>query len=366
MAIPFAHTPRRHYLSTVGPVDKPPTNSVESPRSEMSWGRGKLVAERRPSVYPFFSFSLTTIYWLLSTLLLSCTSPTPPPPPPPGPDTTSHDFIWHIDTLGDGNSSVLYDVAIINDTTIWAVGEIYLKDSSGQINPTVYGLTRWNGRVWDYERVAYRDFGPPQTYPGPLFAIQAFGPRDVYVCSYANLLHWDGSAWAEKAFFMTAIPFENQIQKMWGTSGTNLYCIGRKGGIFHFAGSSWQKIESGTTLPINDVWGSTDQVIAVASDKYLNQGRMLLGISAGTAQTLPDSGLPWSISSIWFVGGSRYYVGGDGLYETAQLGATWSVIPGAADTRYYKHVVRGNNTNDVFFAGSFGVMAHFNGSTWKG
>jgi hypothetical protein len=42
-------------------------------------------------------------------------------------DTTSHNFTWEIDTLGDGNSSVLRDVCIINDTCVWAVGEIYKK-----------------------------------------------------------------------------------------------------------------------------------------------------------------------------------------------------------------------------------------------
>ena len=42
-------------------------------------------------------------------------------------DTTSHNFTWEIDTLGDGGSSVLRDVAIINDTLAYAVGEIYKK-----------------------------------------------------------------------------------------------------------------------------------------------------------------------------------------------------------------------------------------------
>ena len=32
-----------------------------------------------------------------------------------GPDTTSHNFIWTIDTLGDGSGGYLYGVAIIND-----------------------------------------------------------------------------------------------------------------------------------------------------------------------------------------------------------------------------------------------------------
>ncbi|MGH2567306.1 MAG: hypothetical protein ACRDGA_03130 [Bacteroidota bacterium] len=37
------------------------------------------------------------------------------------PDTTSHNFAWQTFVLGDGNS-ILYDVAIVNDTLAYAVG----------------------------------------------------------------------------------------------------------------------------------------------------------------------------------------------------------------------------------------------------
>jgi len=38
-------------------------------------------------------------------------------------DTTSHNFIWEIDTLGIGGS-YLNDVAIIDENNIWVVGNI--------------------------------------------------------------------------------------------------------------------------------------------------------------------------------------------------------------------------------------------------
>ena len=40
-------------------------------------------------------------------------------------DTTSHDFSWKTFTFGGGGGSVLNDVAIVNDTLAYAVGEIY-------------------------------------------------------------------------------------------------------------------------------------------------------------------------------------------------------------------------------------------------
>ena len=49
-------------------------------------------------------------------------------------DTTSHDFTFSSYTFGgQAGSCALYDVAIIDENNIWAVGEIYLLDSLGSL-----------------------------------------------------------------------------------------------------------------------------------------------------------------------------------------------------------------------------------------
>ena len=58
-------------------------------------------------------------------------------------DTTSHNFTYQTFEFGEpltGNSSRLYDVAIINENDIWAVGEIYVNDSLGQADPIPYNV----------------------------------------------------------------------------------------------------------------------------------------------------------------------------------------------------------------------------------
>ena len=53
-------------------------------------------------------------------------------------DTTSHAFTWQSFTFGDGGGScTLYDVAIINDTLAYAVGEIY---TGGRCIMRQYGM----------------------------------------------------------------------------------------------------------------------------------------------------------------------------------------------------------------------------------
>ena len=70
-------------------------------------------------------------------------------------DTTSHNFTWQTFTFGDPatGGSVLYDVAIIDENDIWAVGEIYLLDTLGQPDPLLYNAVHWNGRQWEVKRI---------------------------------------------------------------------------------------------------------------------------------------------------------------------------------------------------------------------
>ena len=59
-------------------------------------------------------------------------------------DTTSHDFIFESFTFGDISNSYLFDVAIINENNIWAVGEIRIADTSA-IGYTKYNAVHWMG-----------------------------------------------------------------------------------------------------------------------------------------------------------------------------------------------------------------------------
>src|SRR3990172_9257403 len=111
-----------------------------------------------------------------------------------GPDTTSHNFMWTIDTLGDGASSVLNDVAIVNDTLIYAVGEIYLKDSTGQIDPLRYNLAIWNGTKWTLQRLPYNYQG--QQFVHPIQAVFDKGADDIWFGGN-GVIHWNGIQFVE-------------------------------------------------------------------------------------------------------------------------------------------------------------------------
>ena len=292
------------------------------------------------------------------------------PPPPNGPDTTSHNFIFSLDTLGDGNSSVLNDVAIISENNVWVVGELYYRDSVGGFSQPMFNAARWNGTVWELKRIQVRDFGGVVGI-FPLKAVFGFSGNDIWFASDADLIQWDGTAYRPRAFFMTSLSFDGQVKCMWGTSNNNLYCAGRTGSIYHFTGSGWQKLTSGTTVDIQDIWGATNaqngqtEILAVASFRSgFPQAKKLLRITGTIVSATSDSGLPIALSGVWFKPDKRYHVVGDGLYSSTRLGEPWQYEP-SLPLDYYKDAIRGIASNDVIISGSSGALWHYNGASWR-
>ena len=88
-------------------------------------------------------------------------------------NTTSHNFTWQkFEFGGIGGSSVLNDVAIIDENNIWVVGEIY-ADTTGQ----AYNAVHWNGTSWELKRIQTYFRGNLITVP--LDGIFAFSSTDI-------------------------------------------------------------------------------------------------------------------------------------------------------------------------------------------
>ncbi|MBI5475493.1 MAG: glucosyl transferase, partial [Ignavibacteriales bacterium] len=159
--------------------------------------------------------------------------------------------------------------------------------------------------------------------------------------------------------------------KLWGTSSSNLYVVGNQGAIAFFNGSSWRKIESGTTLDIQDIWGSIDkknnetEVIAVASNQWKSADRKILKISGMNCVMLSDNPLKYPLYSIYFESERKYYVAGDGIFEKKLLSdSIWRNKP-FDFAQYFIFRIRGSNLNNVIAVGGYGEAVHFNGSSWK-
>ncbi len=282
-------------------------------------------------------------------------------------DTTSHIFTWQETTLGDGSSSHLHDVAILNDTLAYAVGEIYLLDSSGQIDPIAYSVAIWNGASWQMKRLYYGGTNLISDIRG----ISAFGATDVWLAA-GGVFHWNGiGSQADLVFSRLTLPDPAAtIERVWGFSNTQLYGVGNAGTVVFYDGSAWHKLESGTTLDVRDVYGNRnprtgkEEILAVASSTGSFERKILLLSSA--VSDVPDSGLlPFSkLGGVWLVPGSMYVVVGDGVYSRHDLSSDSPWTHYAGVTQFFTPSVRGNGLNDIIVTGVFGELLHFNGFSW--
>jgi len=275
-------------------------------------------------------------------------------------DTTTHNFTWQTFTFGEHSSSVLYDIAIIDENNIWAVGEIYMNDSIGNPDPNFYNLIKWNGTEWKPERIYFIN-SQGQSFLAPMKSIFAFNANDIWI-GLDQIIKWDGNKYQSIEIPNTII--HSWINKMWGTSSNDLYVVGNNGNIAHYDGKSWQKIESGTTSIINDVWGIKDKVdnsiLYCPVSSFFEPGdKKILKITNSKA----DSFL-WNkdvrLYSAWTAKENFLFVCGEGAFEN-EFG-TWNQI---ALPEVGMNSVRGNNINDIFVVGDYGFISHYNGINWK-
>jgi hypothetical protein len=263
-------------------------------------------------------------------------------------DSTSNNFTWQTFTLGDGNSSKLNDVAIVSDTLIYAVGEIYLRDSTGQFEVTPYNVSCWKGTTWELTTLK---FFPPgsigDSATGPGSAIFARSASDIWIVA-GPVYHFDGTKWS--CFYNTGADGANRI---WGDNEGNLWLVGKNGIVVRYDGTQWQTIASGTNYLISNIWGSSTKILCVTTEsKLLNISDNLV------SDTLSWSGIP--IRGIWFGMNTPVYVSGQGVWSDDGNG--WKQMSDLTNIFYTG--IRGTDTNDMFVVGPYGTLAHYNGSTW--
>ncbi len=316
------------------------------------------------------------LHFALASLLIltaTCTKEEPVQPPPTTtnqpPDTTSHDFIWHYDTIG--TSAAIFDIYAINDTDVWAVGDIrtpqtYTRDSLGTlIQP--YNGARWNGKRWELIRIA-ENVAPFI----PIESVFAFSRNDVW-CGSTTPHRWNGVSWR---WYSVAGGFDGWIRVIYGVSPNEVYFAGTNGALAYFDGSTVRKIVTNLQLDFNSIAKGPDGRIYVTGykDNTGEDGYIALENKAVVGTWI--SMRPWVIRSdsvsgpVQLVYGSKdslLFAMLDGRFYTT----TSPPVPAfMRDIRNYiprwgkPEAIAGTAYNNVFIAGHYRSLLHFNGSSW--
>lgn len=318
-------------------------------------------------------FAAITLFVLFTGI--NCKKNPVSPPVNNGADTTSHNYAWQTFILGDGNSSVLYDAVIINDTLIYAVGDIFLKDSTGQDYQQPYNIVKWNGKGWSLMRVPFNLFSYDCTFSGTYYGgaltIYNFDTNNQIITDGADFINWNETSYYHYSCAMSLI--KGSIQKIWMEDKNNIYAVGLNGTLIYYLNGAWQPIDLGTTANIFDLWGTEDnktgETIAYVPVSDLNNDNGIKKIFKLNG-TQVDS-IQWNtgknVMSVWGTpDGSTLYAAGDGLFENKGKG--WDTIPFDIGTRFFE--IKGDASNNIFVRGIRivpplnEVVAHYNGSSW--
>ena len=293
-------------------------------------------------------------------------------------EPTSHNFTWTTWEFGTHSSSALYDVAIIDENNIWAVGEIYMNDSLGNPDPHAYNAVHWDGTEWKVLRIRYYGSCSAVEFP-PLKAIWAFSENNIVVTNGGSIGLFDGLAIILDCGVNPLLT--GAINKIWGASSNDLYVVGNAGNIAHYLNGVWTKIESGTDLDLTDIYGDSEgnlyaagvniaeiKGVVVKGDQSGNWGVMIEGEVIDSTELF--SKLFGTFDAVWIDDIGTVYTGGDFLYQYKNN--KWDYIHSlpenyiGGDQYYigYIYSISGNKSNDIVVSGDRNTLRHFNGVDW--
>lgn len=291
-------------------------------------------------------------------------------------DTTSHNFNWQKFEFGEHASSHLADVAIIDENNLWVVGEIFMNDSRGNIDPIAYNAVHWDGNKWELKKIPINYQGI-LLYP-PIRSLISFDDDDIW---FESGIHWNGKIFETRKM---NIEFNSHVNAMWGTSSSNLYIVGNEGKIAHYNGQSWQMIESRTIENLYDIYGINESELYVGGGDIAQfKGVFLKGNKSGFKvigegkSIYPgeefDPYFSGSISTVWTSNQSTVYAGGFFLYRYKYgrfefvKSLEGNYLGGNSYAQYWGYItgIRGNGENDIFMVGERNTIRHFNGVTWR-
>jgi hypothetical protein len=213
--------------------------------------------------------------------------------------------------------------------------------------------------------------GQTDVTPYPARSIFAFNGNEIWISSSGDKIAIlkDGE---QTDMFCLPPNVSMSINKIWGRSSNDLYVVGYAGNIAHFNGTSWSKIESNTTLNINDIWGDYNEktneweILAVGGNILAGYDNIILQIQANNSiQKIISDSVNWPLGTLWFQSGKNYYIALSGVFQKHNLNESSWKNDIYSITTYTVFRIRGQEINDLAAVGGAGELLHFNGTNWK-
>jgi hypothetical protein len=269
-------------------------------------------------------------------------------------DTTSQNFSFEIFEFGDGfESSYFNDVWIFDENNIWSVGYISSSDTIVNGTPIINpNIIRWNGISWALE--------PFDGTSSGIDGIWAVDSSLIYF-AFGNVLKYQSGVY-EHIIVPGNWQTGQSIEKLWGSSESNIYGVGPWGTIVWYNGSQWTKVEFDMQWSFYGITGNKETGVAYAVGRNTNFSTIIVELNGNSTTVIFDNRnyYPFnnSFSGLWLK---------DRLYLAERR--IWTLVPGIIKPNDLYllpfgtgiYVITGTEKNNIFFFGSSATMVHFNG-----
>jgi hypothetical protein len=158
------------------------------------------------------------------------------------------------------------------------------------------------------------------------------------------------------------------IGKIFSLSNQNTYLIGYKGTIVHYNGNSWTKMNSGTTVDLQDIWGVDDSHIWATGFNNSDGHSVVLQFNGTSWTTIYDNvNKPISqiqyFNTVWTDNVNYLYLDGGSFTNVLNLQDNSFKRTDSLSTNEV-FCLRGSQKNDIFRVGYGGETVHYNGINW--
>jgi len=226
-------------------------------------------------------------------------------------------------------------------TDVWAVGTT---------------VVHWDGVRWSLSKEALK---PSQgTHPDVFRAIHGAGPDAVWAVGSSKALFWDGKKHSEYA-----LPFD--ASAVFTIAKNDAWIVGQKGDIARWNGSEWAAVRAPVLLTLNSVYCARTDDCWAAGDGADDDVR-----PSDSSRLLHWDGKAWQerrigMSGIRALGGTAsddvWAAGPWGRIQHFD-GQRWASVSSPAQRTLYR--IRAAARDDVWATGDDGLVMHFDGKAW--
>lgn len=193
----------------------------------------------------------------------------------------------------------------------------------------------------------------PLPHGNPMRALWGSNENDVFhVGLHGTIYHFDGSVWSPMKSGTV-----QDLYSVWGRGNDDVFVVGSNGTILHYDGKTWQQMDSGTTLPLLAIWGNdSNDMVAVG------YGGTVLRFAEGSWSPM-NAGTQDELGCVWGSSGSDIFVGSFSSGTILHYnGSEWTSM----NTGLYQYddvrSIWGSGSDNVYAVTGSGKIIRYNGT----